>query len=280
MDKIFIGYESAIEFYRNARVNLNLDIGGKYPEINSLILTPTVTQPTSLNCDCSNIMQTPNLPFCGEGLLHLCFSGNKIEYRNPFVIKHSLNVKYPSGSFLKYSNDIFIAGPELVFYQLSQFMSFYDLVQIGLEFCGSYCVDENNMDGFVFNLDSITNQAKLVNYLKKLKLAFLKAPHINQAIDVANLIIDGSASPYESLLYIKLCAPRKYGGYGLKGFKANEKIKLSSKASEIFGNNYIKPDLSNRKTKIAIEYDSNAFHNNTNQNELDKIRIDALHHDG
>lgn len=34
------------------------------------------------------------------------------------------------------------------------------------------------------------------------------------------------------------------------------------------------------KTKIAIEYDSRAFHSDAVQNRKDKLRIDALIHDG
>lgn len=99
-------------------------------------------------------------------------------------------------------------------------------------------------------------------------------------MNVSALLIDNIASFKEAELYIKLCAPKNRGGYGITGFKANEQINLSVQASEILKFQTLRPDLSNKKSKVAIEYDSNAFHDNPNQNEKDKIRAGALLHDG
>ena len=97
---------------------------------------------------------------------------------------------------------------------------------------------------------------------------------------VAMELKSNSASPQESRLFIKLCLPRKYGSYGVKGFVFNKPIKLSQRSYNILGQTTIKPDLVNEATKVAIEYDSAAFHENSEQNKRDKLRLDALHNDG
>lgn len=97
---------------------------------------------------------------------------------------------------------------------------------------------------------------------------------------VANLLSDFSASPQESRLYIILTLPRSYGGFGVKNLKFNCRIGLSKEAQTICGKKHIKPDLCNPKTKIAIEYDSDAYHSEISQNRTDKKRLDALMYDG
>ena len=48
----------------------------------------------------------------------------------------------------------------------------------------------------------------------------------------------------------------------------------------IAGQDYIIPDISCKKKKVAIEYDSAQFHENTERGQRDKRRRDALVKDG
>ena len=76
-----------------------------------------------------------------------------------------------------------------------------------------------------------------------------------------------------------LATPHQKGGFGIKNLAFNKTIEISKTAQEICMQKTIMPDLSNEKKKIAIEYDSNAFHNEIKQNNKDKLRINALKHD-
>lgn len=69
------------------------------------------------------------------------------------------------------------------------------------------------------------------------------------------------------------------GGYNLSGVLLNEKIQLSRAATKICNKNFLVADLCIKKHKIVIEYDSDKFHNNADQNNRDKARINALFHD-
>lgn len=95
-----------------------------------------------------------------------------------------------------------------------------------------------------------------------------------------NYAIQNSASPAETNLYILLCGPRKLGFFQIRRLIFNKEIKLSYDAVKISGQNCVTPDLINLNKKIAIEYDSNAFHSNTFQDQKDKRRIMSLTHDG
>ena len=77
-----------------------------------------------------------------------------------------------------------------------------------------------------------------------------------------------------------LGGPRIIGAFQINNLEMNVSVKLSKSASEICGQRQVIPDLSVPAKKIAIEYDSDAFHDNVNQNRRDKKRIVALRHDG
>ena len=95
-----------------------------------------------------------------------------------------------------------------------------------------------------------------------------------------SIAANNSASPMESRLYVKLCGPKNMGMYGCKDLKFNCKIDISSEAKKIAGQNFIVPDISNKDKKVAIEYNSSQFHENTIQGQKDQRRRDALVHDG
>ena len=149
-----------------------------------------------------------------------------------------------------------------------------------MEFCGTYAINKSNSNILVANIPPLTTPSRIRRYLSSLKNLNKNIRGINKAINAAKYLEANSASPKETSLYTMLCAPRHLGGYGLTGFKLNKSIKLSKKASNILGYSTIKPDLSNPKNKIALEYDSNTFHDNEGQNTKDKLRLDALHNDG
>lgn len=188
--------------------------------------------------------------------------------------------KFPFGSFVKFKNNIYISSPELLFFQLASVLNETKLFLLGLEFCGKYSISKDSPNGFVTNINPLTTPEKINNYLKLLSKENKYLPYMSIAKKVAKELKSNSASPQESRLFIKLCLPRKYGSYGARGFVFNKQIKLSQRSYDILGQTTIKPDLVNGTTKVAIEYDSSAFHDNADQNTKDKLRWDAMHNDG
>lgn len=190
------------------------------------------------------------------------------------------SIKYPKNSFRKIDDGIYIPTPELLFFQLSQKLNFPKLMLAGLELCSCYALaTDGNLD-FVKDTLPLTNKSKIQSYLKELKALNNNLRHYNIATYAASLLEDNSYSPQESRLFIMLCGPRKFGAYGIKNMQFNREIKLSNKAGKIASQNYIYPDLCNPNSKVAIEYDSNTYHNNDEQNNKDKLRINAMQSDG
>ena len=149
-----------------------------------------------------------------------------------------------------------------------------------MEMCGTYSIFKSNTSNFTSNIIPLTTPERINNFLNSLKNYVKHTNGLLKAINAAKYLESNAASPQESKLYLMLCAPRKYGGYGIKNLKLNYKITLSQKATDILGYKTIRPDLSNPSKKIAIEYDSTAYHENANQNKHDKLRLNAFQNDG
>lgn len=196
------------------------------------------------------------------------------------VKRHCYTNTLPNGSFLEIDKSTSIVCPELLFCQLAHKLTHANLMILGLEMCGDYSLDPNAEKGFVGNLKPITSRRKIQNFIEKLGKLNTNFKGIKRAREIASFLGDGSASPQESRLYTALSLPHRLGGYCLTNAQLNHKITLSKTGRTICRQNVLVPDLSIRKNKIAIEYDSNLFHDNAGQNNKDKLRIDAYIHEG
>lgn len=175
-------------------------------------------------------------------------------------------------------DQIYFSCPELCFLQLSTQLPQERLILFGLELCGTYAIEPNSEKGFVDNLEPVTSIDKIDKYIKSLK--GLRFGNAKFAQSTLKWIADKSASPAESKLFLMLCGPRKLGFFQVSKLNLNSRILLTEEAQKICNYKSIKPDLSLATNKLAIEYDSKAFHENVEQNQVDKSRLMALSHDG
>lgn len=267
---IFITHLSAFVFYRKHRIFDDA-------ELKVARVKPNPNHKTSFK----NIL-TARIPYVFENnnTLDLLVANHSAIHSSKKINYKYSGAKFPFGSFVKFKDNIYISSPELLFYQLSSILNEAQLFLMGLEICGNYSISTDSVDGFATNIKPLTTPEKINSYLKLLSKENNYLPYISIAKKVARELKSNSASPQESRLFIKLCLPRKYGSYGAKGFTFNKPIKLSQRSYDILGQTTIKPDLVNEATKVAIEYDSSAFHENADQNTRDKLRLDALHNDG
>ena len=268
MDSLFIVKSSAFEIYRHLRstgqMRKLIPIAGKLPTpttrpdavFDSLLISSTITD------------KSIDLMIKNKAQYHASKSCNFHLYEKSF----------PAGSFLQLEKQIYLASPELTFCTLANSLPIEKLIIFGLELCGTYTFN-NDEHCVLYDCSQISNADKITKYVKTLKRVYPGFRGIKNAGYAASFLQDYSASPQESRVYLVLGGPRKIGAFGIHGIELNKEIKLSAKAKKIAGQNIIKPDLSISKNKIAIEYDSNQFHDNEGQNIRDKNRLNALKHD-
>lgn len=214
------------------------------------------------------------------GKLDLIIFNKKQAFSHQDLSFHCYKNLFPSGSFMVLDNGVLISSPELTFCMLANVCPVEHLLMYGLEMCGTYSMPVIEGEEFTNELAPITNSQKILKYVKKLEKAYPRFKGIRKAKYASELLSNFSASPRESMLYIVLSMSRKFGGFAIKGIELNRAISLSKDAAKICGQKTIIPDLSIKNKKIAIEYDSNQFHDNSRQNIKDKNRMNAFAHDG
>lgn len=243
---------------------------------------------------------------------HVC--SNSLPSKS-FVILKSEDVVLQKAIF----DNIILPSPELLFVQLASQSHELQLAKIGFEICGRYVLTNKDNIGFKNVTKPLAHIANIADYIKqyskstnqyiKDRMSYNTSNDIQKAMqkDIQNKtsntnqnykknrtfsrkipkstqclswLCDYSASPAETALYFILCAPRRLGGFGLKDFIMNCQIPVSKKAYNICNQPYIKPDIVNLHKKIALEYDSDLFHQTCIQDQKDKKRKDALIYDG
>ena len=159
-------------------------------------------------------------------------------------------------------------------------LNYYSLALLVLEFCGNFSISNNAEQGFVSDINPITTVKDIQKFLDAFSKNSRCIRGINNLREVLTFASDNSNSPMESRLFVKLCGPRHKGLYSSKGLKLNSSVRVSETASKIAGQNIITPDISCAKNKVAIEYDSSQFHEESVQGQKDKRRRDALVSEG
>lgn len=182
-------------------------------------------------------------------------------------------------NLINIGENVFCVKPEIVITQLANELSFEKLFILMAELCGKYSLDNINSK-FINPVEPITSIEKINRFLIKTKQIQRRYAGLNKASYVLKYCDNNSASPMESRLYLKFCGPRKLGFYEIKNLKLNVPIKLNKSSQLIANQKTITPDISNEDYKIAIEYDSAQYHENTIQGQKDKRRRDALVHEG
>ena len=175
-------------------------------------------------------------------------------------------VALPAGSVVSKRGKA-VASPELMFLQLASKLSLHRLILLGLQLC-------SHPPG---------NPAAAITTKQKLK-AFLGKTSGHRGHKKASRAIkyieEGSASIMESIVYMILVLPHSLGGYGLDGAAFNYEIKLSNEAGKRLGQKRCFADLYYKSARLAVEYESFAYHNNPLQQGKDAVRSAILDRQG
>jgi len=85
-------------------------------------------------------------------------------------------------------------------------------------------------------------------------------------------ISDGAGSPMETILFILLTLPYRYGGYGLPMPELNGCIYPKKGGLSFTGRSYYRGDLLWREAGVVAEYNSDMVHANKDSIAMDAIR--------
>jgi very-short-patch-repair endonuclease len=179
---------------------------------------------------------------------------------------HSCELALPAGAVVA-RNGTMVASPELLFLELARKLSIHRLILLGLQLC-SHSPGQPS--------EAITTKRKLKAFLAK------TSGHRGhrKAERALKYIQNGSASIMESMAYMILTLPHALGGYGLDDAVFNHEIKLKDERSKRLGQKRCFVDLYYKQAKLAIEYDSFAYHNSPLEQGKDLMRSAMLERQG
>lgn len=179
---------------------------------------------------------------------------------------HSCELDLPYGAVVSH-NGIMVASPELLFLELASKLSIYRLILLGLQLC-------SHPPGIP--TEAVTTKQKLNTFLAKTP----GHKGHRKALRAVKYIENSSASIMESVAYMILTLPHSLGGYGLNGAVFNYEIKLKSEARMRLGQKRCFTDMYYKQSKLAVEYESFAFHNSPLEQGKDVIRSAVLERQG
>jgi len=187
-------------------------------------------------------------------------------YRTKNKKIHSCELALPPGAIALHKGKR-IASPELLFLELASILSIHRLILLGLQLC-SHPPGKPS--------EAITTKQKLNRFLQKTPGHF---GH-RKALRAAKYIENGSASIMESIAYMILTLPHALGGYGLNGAVFNYEINLKNEADNHHGRKRCFMDLYYKPAKLAVEYESFAYHSSPSKLGKDAIRSAMLERQG
>lgn len=247
MEHIFVGYESAFEYWRGARTRETREC--RPSNVRSLSSSTASAVAVQLGRELSPLLSGLTSP------LHVMVNTQGKRLRSSDVIAHSCSVKMPPHSFCTLDTDGYLASPELALVQHAPTVGFYQLLLDAYALCGTYVIDPEDTRGFA-DREPITSTQRLS--------AFVRAGHDLQGAYILSralrYLANGSASPQESILTLLLCLPRAQGGYGLPLPLLNARVDVPPRLRPLVEKDWYMPDLYWPTHRVAAEYNSMAFH--------------------
>ena len=180
----------------------------------------------------------------------------------------------PLSSFIYVRENVCMTVPELNFVQQARNLSLPALIAYGCELCGTYtraCTPNGlhiKRREPLCTLDSLGKYIDSVPYIFGAQKAKAALAHI----------VEGAASPRETMLTLALCLPAKLGGYGLPMPTVNKRVDFDQRAQLLAGHSYAMCDLG--WEHVAVEYNGAEWHAGYEGAGRDRARANALRHMG
>lgn len=202
---------------------------------------------------------------------HVAVASAALRKKDHEFIFHVISTPLPSDSFVKVSESLYVASPEMCFLYAASMYSLPELVRLGNDLCGMYITDPDAEYG-QRKRKAVTSVQKISDYLARVSQISGK----NKASMALRYVCDGSNSPMESCFAAAASLPMCHGGFGIKKPFLNYTVHLDNEAAQLLGRNECVCDFVWPEAKVIIEYDSNLTHLSPDQHAYDKKRINAL----
>jgi len=177
----------------------------------------------------------------------------------------------PEWSFISLGSGVYVSSPSFCFFQMAGELPLVKLIELGLELCGTYSLPVNN-GKTLYGHPRLTN----ANSLKAFTIQMKGIKGQRKATGALRYIVDGSASPMETKLFMLLTLKYILGGYGLLAPKLNKRVDPRKATTKMSNKKYFVCDLFWPQANLAVEYDSDANHTGSDRINDDSKKRTSL----
>ncbi|MBP3893158.1 MAG: hypothetical protein J6D34_03870 [Atopobiaceae bacterium] len=182
------------------------------------------------------------------------------------LVTHVHSAPMPYGAILDLGHDLCICAPHYTFLLSAADIDLIDSVLMAMELCGTYSkwklADAPRPLGLYQSNPETASCTFELPKVMDLKLLHSIANRqqgqrgVVGARAALRWVVEGSASPMETAIYLLLCLPKRLGGYGLPKPVLNPKLIVSNPNGTVVRF----PDLFWPERSIDVEYNSDAAH--------------------
>lgn len=183
------------------------------------------------------------------------------------VVSHVQSGPLPARAILDTQNGFCVCSPELCFVQTARSLGLAKTIELGYELCGTYDISVDDLR----ECAPLTSVERLTAFVEAVGAVHGK----RTAVRALRYVVDGSASPRETILTMLLCLPYSLGGYGIPMPLLNYKVDLGKREQRIAGRGSLRCDLYWPDAKLAVEYEGQ-IHAEPDRISKDSMRRDAL----
>ncbi len=217
-------------------------------------------------------------PSSGACPLYLLIPNNQRRRRINGVCQRVCTAGIPDRSFYTAEDIVCVPTPEFTFVLMARYLNLLGLMMLAMELCGYYrllgatTLQPLHSLRALYGQQPLTSVARLRSFVDRAE-GFYGISACRRALDqVAN----NAASPMETILYLMLCLPRRYGGYGVKRPILNAKLPVNALAHGVTAASNLVPDLYWPSARLDMEYDSEEFHTDADSLQSGRRRTLAL----
>ena len=259
---VIIGYESALHYWRTVGP---LDLHGAKERRSATARARKAMQ----------LQEKPRLPAGNRRPAGCALPVNAIvgtasaRAQTKSVLGHRW-ASLPEQSVESAGEGFLVSTPEFCFLQMASRLSLERLVQLGCELCGTYA--QQGTGSATRREAALTSVGKLRAFIDAALHAYGRA----KASRALCFVLDGAASPMETVLALLLCLPYRLGGYAIEQPQLNYRVNVPNRQRKLADRGYCECDLCWPESNGVVEYDSALYHLDPERQESDARRRGTL----
>lgn len=246
-DRLIVGYESALGFWRATRAAASVQH----------VLEPSGRTYGALRPSLSERVRRV-LDLCGgKAPLDVVVSRKEERHNCDLIADHVWRGPLTREHLIDLEQGVAVCVMPAVFSQLAYSLDEISLAEIAYEMTGTYGIAPWEDDGAHARLEPLVDIAELCGYATSARLLGIRGA--SRACAALDIVVPGSNSPRETDTAIFLSLGRGRGGLGAAGFKMNVPVALPDRLASMVGQKTIIPDFS-WPNGTVMEYDSDQEH--------------------